>query len=99
MGTKHVGHEIDDWGIMKQIIPGLEPAILGLAGDLTGEPLVACTGAECDRGYREGTRWMHFFGISDEVFEQLIHAVEIMSFSYRTQIEEKREEIKSRIGN
>lgn len=87
---------IDDWGILKQIVPGIEPAVLNTIRDLTGEPLTACNGCEDARGYREGTRWLHLVGIDQQVYDQVCNVIQIMSFSFQGEIERAKEHLKNK---
>lgn len=93
MGTQLVrDFPIDDWLIKKGLVPGLEAAVLNLIQALIGEPLKYCNGDCAERGYREGTRWLHLYLLPEDVCNAVELLIDKMCKPYKERIDDERTE-------
>ena len=86
-----VVQRIDDWNILVKVIPGVKEVFLNTVLDLTGERYLPCIG-DCEtRGYREGTRWLHCFGLSSQVFAEVEANIKKLSDKYSAEIKNEKQ--------
>lgn len=82
---------IDDWNILVKVVPGVKEVFLNTVLDLTGEEYPPCIGDCQTYGYREGTRWLHCFGLSSEIFAAADANVKALSEKYSKEINKEKQ--------
>ena len=90
---------VDDWAFMTPIVPNLKEEVLRLIKDLTGKTLEMCSGDCQHPGYREGTEWLHLYGITKDVHEHVLNLVHNMSLPYQKDINLLKARVKAERGH
>ena len=83
-----VNFRVDHWRLTVGHVPGLKKAVFKLIEDLCEQPLTLCPGDQgCIYGYCEGTRWLHIFGVPEQVEGAVLRLIRERSQPYERDIE------------